>query len=1554
MIFIDDMKNLKIYKTQMFLPTLDADKKKGSAILLLTPNQQSSIRLMKNSLFINKLRFASYYLEKDISYYIGSNKIEEVEESELMVGSDIITEANNYIYLESLSQEERDKIHKNEFGLPNERKYPLDSEKHVRSAIKFFNYCKEQEEEQLASNIIRAIKKFDMKVNVGSNNRFKKYYSEAFNESYEESLISADELINSLDESVMNLGDKIMFISEASIKTTNTKIRSLLFNQRLKKRDQVEVLYDTVKADVDFIRFTYHELKRYAGRNLFVDTYYYNKLFFENNNWTMQKGMNLFQVYLDRIINNPSINNAGYSKKTIFIPVLDWSKSVDVWNFKKELNPLSLIYNMMYKNQIADLKKLFGKMDVVFIGRDKYFKINFSTLDEESIKILSIKFKTFLIKLISGEEFDSSDIDTSADTKQSPKVIKANIVDKIEISKGVDLTKDIAKAQIQTGPEPEKAKKPVEVNKNTIDSNISKLKANDTVKSDNKKDVSIAKLAKAINNVADNSPTEDDALDQLDDDQIKAIIVSLDSDEDKPKMSDGRAARVTELDQKSSNIEIKGKSIKDILNEPNNDEPIVTNAPVDSPNKEWSNLTFMNFDKDYDLDKDIIRCFKSFANMSNPVVIRNMTVENTSTSEDRIETYTAEMEDYRGKRFTIKLDIPIMVDNRFYLRGNYIALQSQSFNMPIIKTAEDTCQLISNYMKVFIYRIGDNTVGKSNPITSKLIKAINNFNKFKVVAGNNKLVCSKYQLPIDYVDLASIYNTIETPNEIIYFNQDEIRGLYEIDDTLGIPYAYNKKEKTVSYYDFYSSSSQNYMFCEELLNRLNLITGFSELFDSAKSTSIGAYTRCSIMNSDIPLAVIAAYHVGLRDMLDRAGIYYTLVDKLTKEIRADYKKDYIKFKDGYIVFDNNYSSELLMNGLKLCPTEEFELSEIDNRNMYLEFLDNFGGRIKADGLDNFYDLFVDPITKDSLMFYKFPTDYISMLLYGNAMLADNKFIRHTDSSSRRLRRYILIAVYTYKVLADAYGKYSYDLRRSGRDSAQMLVKQYAVIDKLLADPISSPDSCINALRDVETTNSITTKGPSGMNSDRAYTLDKRTYDESMINVIGMSTGFAGNVGITRQATIDANVDKNGYFIDNGGRTDTMNSASTLTATEALTPFGTTHDDPFRTAMTFIQTAKHMVRTEDSDPLLVTNGSDEAMVYLSTNKFAYKAKGKGKVVEVTDEYIIVDYDDGTHDYVNLKETIEHNSDGGYYVPLKLDINKGIKVGTKVDETTVLAYDKYSFSNSLGESDNLAFNIGKLCKIAVLNSDEGFEDSGVITEKAAKKLATRIDYQFSATLDKDTDLLSICNIGDHVEAGGPLMMWRQAFDDEAANSLLKSLSGDEVSELGKKVLKSEVTGTVKDIKIYRTVEISDLSDSLKKFVNNYEKPIIELEKKLRENNIDISQLPPHTILPPTGKLKKAVDAIVVEIYVEYLDTVGIGDKVVYYSANKAVEKALIPEGKEPYTDFRPNEPIDAFVSGTSIDKRIVSSTLIIGGLQKLMIELDRSVKDIMGIPYDDSTV
>ena len=70
-------------------------------------------------------------------------------------------------------------------------------------------------------------------------------------------------------------------------------------------------------------------------------------------------------------------------------------------------------------------------------------------------------------------------------------------------------------------------------------------------------------------------------------------------------------------------------------------------------------------------------------------------------------------------------------------------------------------------------------------------------------------------------------------------------------------------------------------------------------------------------------------------------------------------------------------------------------------------------------------------------------------------------------------------------------------------------------------------------------------------------------------------------------------------------------------TEALTPYGCTRDDPFRTAMTFIQTSKHLMRSNNSDPLLITSGADEALPYLISNTFVHKAKGKGEVIRKDD-------------------------------------------------------------------------------------------------------------------------------------------------------------------------------------------------------------------------------------------------------------------------------------------------------------------------------------------------
>ena len=67
-----------------------------------------------------------------------------------------------------------------QYGVPEEKKFPLDSEAHVRSAVKFFNYVKPEYEEELASNIKKKIKEYDLDISIGDKNRLKKYIKESY------------------------------------------------------------------------------------------------------------------------------------------------------------------------------------------------------------------------------------------------------------------------------------------------------------------------------------------------------------------------------------------------------------------------------------------------------------------------------------------------------------------------------------------------------------------------------------------------------------------------------------------------------------------------------------------------------------------------------------------------------------------------------------------------------------------------------------------------------------------------------------------------------------------------------------------------------------------------------------------------------------------------------------------------------------------------------------------------------------------------------------------------------------------------------------------------------------------------------------------------------------------------------------------------------------------------------------------------------------------------------------------------------------------------------
>lgn len=1421
------------------------------------------------------------------------------------------------------------------------------------------------------------------------------------------------------------IGENVMYFFEDAINYDMT-LRQSLYSDRIRNTKQVLEIYKKVKSDCPFIRFAFTELNRYDNKNLYFDLSYYNESYFRNSSTVTdansKKSMKIYKELLQRLIDDNRFTS--YTKKTIFIPVLDWrhNNSMRMWMYKEDLNPISIIFDMM-KYDVSGIQKLFRNTDLVFMGSGNYFKLNFSQVDMSKDNVVQRFIQA--IKRIVALGFNHVDPDPDDEPEHSAKAIALDIVDKVEKSQNIEI-KSIKPIMKATEKDPFKDDKPevdVAIKKvegdNTSSSpdvvidkqKVSRPSTNGkqekittvkavktsitTSKEDIEKSTKIDKTANAVNTPtvdkqkenlvamiakasADSSST-DEALEKLDDEEFKRLLAELNSqEEENVRTSNARAARITELSNAFQEKEVAGKSVKDLLAQNPNDIKLPeTKLNVASIDDTWSKMTFMNFDKNYDPDSDIVKMLDNMKNWSYPIAVRDIHVTDNSTSEDYVNLWDIDCEDFKGTRFKLKVDIPKFINDKFLkLRGNEKSLMLQSTLMPIIKTDLDTCQIIGvgGYNKIFVRRYGSGS-GKSMPNVDKLIKTLNRYSgdDLKIVRGDNTKICNKYELPIDYIDLASYYDTIENNEFILYFNQDEFRKLYQIDDSKGLPLGIYKNvttedgkvQDTIIYYDIkcakdFKTVSRyiTYIIMGNINNPKEIMDIYNSIIATGKRYM---YSKASILSVKIPLVVVCAYVEGLTTTLKKAGIDYSFKQKLEKTDRISDDIDYIPFSDGYLIYNVSYVSSMLMNGLKECDTESYSVKDVNSKEMYIDFLTEFGGSLKSDGLENSYDCMIDPITREILEIYKLPTDYVSVLLYANALLADNKFIKHTDMSVRRLRRKELIAGYFYKALTIAYQSYANQIRHT-RKSVKMTMKQSAVIDMILSrDPSTNDLSVNNAINDVECANTVTSKGLVGMNSDRAYSLDKRGFDDSMLNVLGMSTGFSGNVGINRIATIDCNIQgARGFVVPIDNNIEKFNTAKTLTITEALTPFGSTHDDTFRTLMTFIQTSKHMVRTDVSDPLLVTNGSDEAMPYLTSDIFAFKAKKNGKIIELVqnennrDSYMVIEYDDGTHDFIDLSEVIKKNSDGGYFVPMKLSTD--LSVGKRVKEGDVVAYDKQSFSSSLGESGHLALNVGTLAKVAIMNTDEGFEDSAACTAKFARKMGTDVVVKKDVSLSKDVNVQLMKKIGEQVTEGDVLLSYQASFDDDVANSLLRNLSMDseEISELGRNPIKSKYSGVLADIKIYRTVEMDELSPSLQELVKMYEEPIKKIKDVYDQYGLDSATLPPTTKVGNVGKTKKVYDGVLIEFYIKYNDTMAIGDKVVFYSANKGIIKYIIPDGDEPYTDFRPNEKVDAFVSIGSINGRMVCSTVVYGAIAKLMVELDRSCKDLAGIPYDASKI
>ena len=436
----------------------------------------------------------------------------------------------------------------------------------------------------------------------------------------------------------------------------------------------------------------------------------------------------------------------GYKDRIVYVPVNDWAV---------ESSPVKVLSRYI-KNNPAKFKELFSGVSFLFI--DTVSKDNFGLIVN---KYKPDEYNTFVGLLSRLASYGTVKALTGANTiKKSPE---KEVVDK---------------------------------------------KAAETERKEKNKKELVKAVAAAVEKSED--PGTDDIITKIDSDEDIINILAQVEEDEKPAISKTRAARITQVQKEFLASTVGKTTVRSLLfNDNETIQPM--HLKVNSVNKEeWDKLKFGNFEKAYDLNRDIYSIIYSLGNDNKnyPIAVRNVSVEDTSTSMDYLLTYKVECEDSFGKRFTFKFDIPKLINNRFMmLRGNEKAMSGQLMLLPCLKTDADAVQLVSNYNKIFIYRYG--SIGRSYPYSDRLIKALNKYkgDKIKITKGDNRLICTKYDLPTDYIDLASAFSVIETKERVYYFDADIYYKKFKADINEGIPYAVDKATAKVVYY--YGEQAEN-------------------------------------------------------------------------------------------------------------------------------------------------------------------------------------------------------------------------------------------------------------------------------------------------------------------------------------------------------------------------------------------------------------------------------------------------------------------------------------------------------------------------------------------------------------------------------------------------------------------------------------------------------------------------------------------------------------------------------------------------------------------------
>ena len=347
-----------------------------------------------------------------------------------------------------------------------------------------------------------------------------------------------------------------------------------------------------------------------------------------------------------------------------------------------------------------------------------------------------------------------------------------------------------------------------------------------------------------------------------------------------------------------------------------------------------------------------------------------------------------------------------------------------------------------------------------------------------------------------------------------------------------------------------------------------------------------------------------------------------------------------------------------------------------------------------------------------------------------------------------------------------------------------------------------------------------------------------------------------------------------------------------------------------------------------------------------------AEEDGEVIEVNDDigFIVVKYKSGKVKAINTKPEIVKNSGSGFYLANKLQPTH-TKVGEKFKKDEPLAYHPEYFRYS--KMNGLRFSVGPLVKVAFMSSYNTYEDAGICTEKMAERMKTSIVYQECGKFKRNNNIISMVKVGDHVSIGDTLIKFDASTSDTELAKYLSKLSDENAKALeneSKSDIKAVHAGKVIAIKVYSLLEPKSLSPSLGNIVQQYFDQATAKKDFLNKfDNNDSIMKAGYLLTDSSEPVKDRYDSVkgikgidvLIEIYIEHDDVMGVGDKLAVFGPNKQIISEVIPAGYEPYSEMHPDEEISVLAAPGSSMRRMIPSLYKMCAATKCLMELKRKI-------------